>query len=140
MSRRREEGISYPRLDETTNTLVQLFNILLESVARDKQQLRKDVAEAYNKLISTLSLYVDFTCLDPYTRYLLESNLMGDIILSHLEALDELEENGKEKSNWLKLSGRTKALIAIAIARCGKGSRISVERSFTGSGLRVERV
>jgi len=77
MSRRREEGISYPKLDETANTLVQLFNILLESVARDKQQLRKDVAEAYNKLISTLALYVDFQCLDPYTRYLLESNLMG---------------------------------------------------------------
>ena len=140
MSRRREEGISYPRIDETSNALIQLFNILLEGVAKDKEKLRRDVAEAYNKLISTLTLYVDFQCLDPYTRYLLESNLMGDIILSHLEALDELEENGKEKSNWLKLSGRTKALIAIAIARCGKGSRISVERSFTGSGLRVERV
>ena len=140
MSRRREESVSYPRIDETSNALIQLFNILLESVAKDKEKLRKDVAEAYNRLISTLALYVDFQCLDPYTRYLLESNLMGDIILSHLETLDELEENGKEKSNWLKLSGRTKALIAIAIARCGKGSRISVERGFSGSGLRVERV
>ena len=67
--------------------------------------------------------------------------LMGDIILSHLEALDESEESNEgERKNWLKLSGRTKALIAIAIARCGKGSRISVERSFSGPSLRVEQV
>jgi len=65
---------------------------------------------------------------------------MGDIILSHLEALDELGDNGKEKQDWLKLSGRTKALIAIAITRCGKGSRVSAEREFSGSALRIERV
>jgi len=134
MSRKRDEAPSYPRIDESTNVLVQLFNILLEGVAKDKERLRKDVAEAYNSLISVLSVYVDFRCLDPYTRYLLESNLMGDIILSHLES----EEEGGSSSNWLKLSGRTRALIAIAIARCGKGSRISPERVVIGPGLRVE--
>jgi len=134
MSKKRDEGVGYPRIDETTNVLVQLFNILLEGVAKDREKLRKDVAEAYNSLISVLSLYVDFRCLDPYTRYLLESNLMGDIILSHLEA----EEEGGSSSNWLKLSGRTRALIAIAIARCGKGSKISPEKAIIGPGMRVE--
>lgn len=122
--------IKAPKLDEQTNIVVQLFNILLEAVARDSAQFRRDVQETYDRLISTLATYVDFECLDPYTRYLLESNLMSDIILSHLEYLDEYDKEPSNKGDWLRLSGRTKALIAIALSRCSTKSSISYHKEI----------
>jgi len=132
----RSEETRIVKLDETANVLIQLFNILLEGVAKDKQQMREDVISEFNRLIGSLSLYVDMKCLDPYTRYLLESNLMADVILSHLERLEG--EEGEE--GWLKLSGRTRALIAVALARCGRPSKISIRRESEGAGLRVEKI
>jgi len=113
------------RIEEYSSVLVQLLNIVIEGISKDKKQLRDDIISTYNKIISTLSLYVDFKCLDPYTRSLLESNLMSDIILSHLE-MEEDEDRGKK--GWIKLSGRTKGLIAIALIRCAKPPQISLGR------------
>ena len=128
------------QIDETGNVMVQLFNILLEAVSTDKRGLQRSVEEAYNKLLSTLSTYVNLNCLHPVKRYLLEQSLMSDVILSHLEYLDESENNSENiEKNWLKLSGRTKALIAIAVSECSK-TGVMIQNSSKGIGMRVESV
>ena len=127
------------QIDETGNVMVQLFNILLEAVSTDKKGLQRSVEEAYNKLLSTLSTYVNLGCLHPVKRYLLEQSLMSDVILSHLEYLDESENNENDNKEWLKLSGRTKALIAIAVSECSQ-SGVTIQSGNKGLGMRVESV
>lgn len=114
------------QLDPRESLVVQLYNTLLKSIETDIKHFQKSIEEAYNKMLSTLATYVDFDRLDPVTRKLLESNLMSDIILSHLEGLDE--DTNNEKGKWLRLSGRTKALIYIALAKATRKDVLPLER------------
>ena len=137
MRQSREKQLVRVRIDEEGNTLVQLFNILLESIANEVTGLRESVEETYSKLLASLAVYVDFDCLHPVQRYLLEQSLMSDVILSHLEAIDS---DGKvDTRNWLKLSGRTKGLIAIALAKCARRG-LELRSMREALGLRVEKV
>lgn len=50
-------------IDEQDNVIVQFFNIIPETVNADKRGFEQFVREAYNKLISALSAYVNFSSL-----------------------------------------------------------------------------
>ncbi len=121
--------MSTVQLDPRESIIVQLYNTLLKSIEADIKKFQESVEKTYNKVLSTLAAYTDFDKLDPVTRKLLESNLMSDIILSHLEYLDETEagDNSGINENWLKLSGRTKALIYIALAKAARKDVLPVE-------------
>jgi len=133
--KKRSDELTSIRLDETTNLLVQLLNLLLEGVSKDKMQMRADIKEEFNRLISSLVLYADLKCLDAGHRMMLRNYLMRDAVLSHMEA-----EESERRENWLKLSGKTVAMILDALAMCGRPSKISIRRESEGGGLRVEKI
>lgn len=117
-----------PEIDERANALIQLFNILLKSVRQDVQTFRTDISEEFHRLVSTLSIYIDLSCLGPTERGLLLSYLGQDVVLSRLSC----EEEGKCGDGWLRLSPRTLSMLARAL-RCSKLA-LPVE---TGAGMAI---
>ncbi|MEM4620542.1 MAG: hypothetical protein QW607_10055 [Desulfurococcaceae archaeon] len=104
-------------IDERTNALIQLFNLILRSVRHDSNIFRESVKSEFNNIVSILSMYIDFDKIDPYSRHLLFSYLVQDVIMS---ALMCEEKNNGCGENWLRLSPRTKGMIIRCLL---KGSR-----------------